>query len=143
MPIRFLHNLHADLTAITCSEWQIVRQRVGRRLQAWPGPTASDHRPTHLKVRYCDIVYTVLVPYVRDGSFHNDFIFQHDNAPRHMARVVKNHLEQRGVRVLPWCAKGADLNRIEYVWGRLKTSMVRQPLYSDTRYELWTTVSHE
>lgn len=94
-------------------------------------------------VRYCDIVNTVLVPYVRDGSFHNDFIFQQDNAPIHTTRVVKDHLEQCAIPVLPWCAKGADLNIMENVWGHLKTSMVRQPLYSATRDELWATVSHE
>ncbi|KAG0426086.1 hypothetical protein HPB47_026796, partial [Ixodes persulcatus] len=86
---------------------------------------------------YCDVVDTVLIPFVRSGLFPNgNFLFQQDLAPIHTARTVKDHLRQCGIEELPWVPKGADLSIIENVWGRMKAAMVRTPIYSTTEDQL-------
>lgn len=93
---------------------------------------------------YCDVVDTVLIPFVRSGLFPDgNFLFQQDLAPIHTARTVKDHLRQCGIEELPWVPKGADLNIIENVWGRMKAAMVRTPIYSATEDQLWDAVQAE
>ncbi|KAG0438450.1 hypothetical protein HPB47_017006 [Ixodes persulcatus] len=45
-----------------------------------------------------DDVHTILIPFFHSGLFsdHN-FLFQHDLAPVHTARMVKDHLQQYGI----------------------------------------------
>ncbi|KAG0441650.1 hypothetical protein HPB47_015899 [Ixodes persulcatus] len=83
---------------------------------------------------YCDVVDTVLIPFVRSGLFPDgNFLFQQDLAPIHTARTVKDHLRQCGIKELPWVPKGADLNIIENVWGRMKAAMQTTGVADDTR----------
>lgn len=55
----------------------------------------------------------------------NDFFgpipwtYQHDNAPIHTARAVKQWINQQGVQLLDWPPYSPDLNPMENVWGWL------------------------
>ncbi|KAH6947151.1 hypothetical protein HPB50_017224 [Hyalomma asiaticum] len=60
---------------------------------------------------YCsEILDDVFIPYAHSTFPNGDFLFQRDPAPVHTAKVVKEHTENRGIPVLSWPAKGADLN---------------------------------
>lgn len=56
-----------------------------------------------------------------------DSIFVQDNAPTHIARVVRDWLEEwaeeHGVEVLAWPAYSPDLNPIETFWKLLKQGL--------------------
>ena len=43
----------------------------------------------------------------------SDFVFQHDNDPKHTSKVVQNYLSRKRIPVLPWPAQSPDMNPIE------------------------------
>ena len=45
---------------------------------------------------------------------------QHDNATSHMARSVRDFLQDRNVSVLPWPANSPDVSPIEHIWDLLE-----------------------
>ncbi|KAG0416889.1 hypothetical protein HPB47_006059 [Ixodes persulcatus] len=109
-------------------------------VNVWGAVTKHGLGPLHriagrlMSASYCDIVDTVLLLFVHGGLFpdHN-FLFQQDLAPVHTARVVKNHLQQCGIEELAWVPKGADMNIIENVWGRIEVAMQTAGVADDAR----------
>lgn len=93
--------------------------------------------------QYCNILNNVLLPYASRLFPDGDYLFQQDRSPLHTARAVKEFQAEQHMQLLEWPPKGADLNVIENVWGRLKASLARKPLYSATSDQLWAQVSNE
>ena len=67
-------------------------------------------------MRYRGDLLPHVVPFLQA---HPDVTLQHDNATSNTARSVRDFLQDRNVRVLPWPAKSLDLNPIEHVWDLL------------------------
>ncbi|CAK9796083.1 Transposable element Tcb2 transposase [Anthophora plagiata] len=73
-----------------------------------------------------------------------DVVFQHDNAPSHSAKTVKNWLDAQQFQTIAWPAQSPDLNPIENVWAYLKMKLANE--YSApaaTINDLWERVQQQ
>ncbi|QRW25731.1 Transposable element Tcb2 transposase [Rhizoctonia solani] len=69
-----------------------------------------------------------------------DITFQHDQDPKHTARLTQHWLASWGVSVLPWLSKSLDLNIIENVWWHLKEHVRTHQPPTSNKEELWKIV---
>lgn len=106
------------------------------------GPLQRIHG-TLTSAKYCRSLDDVLLPYIENLFPDRNFLFQHDQAPVHMGRIVKQYISEKQIPVLEWCPKGADLNIIENVWRRLKAATAKKPLHATTADVLWEEVRQQ
>lgn len=82
------------------------------------------------------------------GMAKDEFIFQHDNDPKHTAKKTKAYLDSIGItevagRLLYWPAQSPDLNPIEHMWAYLKKQLAKYPIPPRNCKELWERISVE
>jgi transposase len=75
---------------------------------------------------YRDILKDSMLPSVKKLKLGRNFVFQHDNDPKHTSCLVKEFLAQKKVEALDWPAMSPDLNPIEQIWTELKKLVKRR-----------------
>ena len=115
----------------------------GGGLMMWACMTAKGLGPIirvdgHVNAKkYIDILTNVVEPYM-DKNMLIASIFQHDNAPRHLAKTVCDKIEEMGLQVLPWPAQSPGLNPIQNAWKVPKSRVSYQKYMNED--ELWQAV---
>lgn len=82
------------------------------------------------------------------GIAKDEFVFQHDNDPKHTAKVTKAflesiHMTEAEGRLLYWPAQSPDLSPIEHMWAYLKIQLGKYPKRPASCKELWERISIE
>lgn len=90
---------------------------------------------------YKNILEENLLASARKLNIEADWIFQHDNDPKHTARSVKNWLAANVDSVLEWPPQSPDLNPIEHLWEVLDKK-IRKTTISNIA-ELKTVIQNE
>ena len=77
-----------------------------------------------------------------------NFIFQHDNDPKHTSHVVKNYLRNQSIEVLSWPPQSPDLNPIENLWGEINRKLRKRTFQSeeqlfDSLKQEWVNLSND
>lgn len=90
---------------------------------------------------YREILKNHMAPVIR--RLGPNFIFQHDNDPKHTSKVVKNYLSNAKFIVLDWPSQSPDLNPIENIWGRIKQLLRRRSVGPSDLNEIFDYVKRE
>lgn len=75
---------------------------------------------------YRDILQKNLFQSAKKLSLGKDFVFQHDNDPKHKSAIVTNWLNRERVDRIEWPSFSPDMNPIEHLWDEMERRMKKE-----------------
>ena len=72
---------------------------------------------------YREILEDNLLKSVEKLGMSHDWIFQHDNNPKHRVAIVANWLNRNGMERLYWPSFSPDFNSIEHLWNEVERQL--------------------
>jgi len=95
--------------------------------------------------QYRDILIANLQSSAEEMGIRDNFIFQHDNDPKHTSKLVKSYLDDAKVEVLQWPAQSPDLNPIEHLWDELDRTIPKKRRkslkdFKSAIFESWSSI---
>ena len=75
---------------------------------------------------YREILESNLLKSVEKLGMSHDWIFQHDNDPKHRVAIVASWLNRNGVEQLRWPSFSLDLNPIEHLWDDVERQLKKK-----------------
>jgi hypothetical protein len=76
---------------------------------------------------YKNILTCCVMSVIEDQFADDDCLYQHDSAPCHKARFVREWFVDNKVPEMYWPAQSPDLNPIEYLWNELECRLHSRP----------------
>lgn len=76
----------------------------------------------------------------KTGLAAENVVFQHDNDPKHTAKIVSNWLNRQQFTTMKWPAQSPDLNPIENFWSYIKSQLAKFADAPKGVNELWDRV---
>ena len=73
-----------------------------------------------------EILENNLLKSVEKLRMSDDWIFQHDNDPKHRAAIVANWLNRNGVERFHWPSFSLDLDPVEHLWNEVELQLKKK-----------------
>ena len=89
---------------------------------------------------YTQILSDNVMASAQEMGIASDFVFQHDNDPKHKARLTREYLRKEGWEVLEWPSYSPDCNPIEHLWEQEDRQI---PKRLRTRFSTFNDVLHD